>query len=161
MQLYNHMTPYTDDAFADGTGDWRRKHLAHTHRNTPQSMLPPCCGMSIDVFVVKYHWLTCRLLSNCCSNFHILEMAFTVAGFVKDPALLSNTKSSFPLGRTTKRNQYLLFPGLHGTRTTSWFIRGPLLFSRSLTVFFCQILSQMPPTPKFQHSDLWKDLLFE
>lgn len=118
-----------------GTGDWRRKHLVNMHRNTPQSMLFPCCGMSIDVFVVKHHWLTCTLLSNCCSNFRILEMAFTVVGFVKDPALLSNTKSSFSLGRTARRNQCLLFPGLPGTRTTFWFIRGPLPFRRSLIGF--------------------------
>ena len=115
-----------------GTGDWRRKHLANIHRNTPQSMLFSCCGMSFGVFVKKHHCFASRLLSTCCSSFQILAMAFSADGFVKDPALPSKTRTLFSLGRIRRRNQCLLWPGLHGTRTASCFVRRPFPLRRSL-----------------------------
>ena len=138
-----------------GAGDWRRRHLANMHRNTPQSMLFSCCGMSFGAFVKKHQCFTSRLLSTCCSSFHILAVAFSADGFVKDPALLSKTRTRFSLGRTTRRNQCLLRPGLHGTRTASSVALSEELFlSRDLSLVCCQILSQMPPSPEFLCSDL-------
>ena len=114
-----------------GAGDWRGRHRANMHRNTPQSMLFSCCGMSFGAFVKKHQCFTSRLLSTCCSSFHILAVAFSADGFVKDPALLSKTRTRFSLGRTTRRNQCLLRPGLHGTRTASCSVRRAFPFKRS------------------------------
>ena len=102
-------------------------HLANMHKNTPQSILFSCCGMSFAVFVKKHQGFTLRLLSTCCSSIHILAMAFSADGCEKDPALLSKTRTSFSLGRTTRRNQCFLKLGLHGTRTASCFVERLLL----------------------------------
>lgn len=60
-------------------------------------------GSSFDV-VKKHHCLRLRLLFTCCSSFHILAMAFSANGFVKDPALLSSTITCFSLGRANQES---------------------------------------------------------
>lgn len=104
-----------------------------TCTGTPQSMLFSCCGMSFGVFVKKYQFFASKLLFTCCStcSFYILAMESTTDGFVKDPALMSETRTRFSL-KQQQQQQEGTSNGLGLDYMEQCFVTRPFRFRRSL-----------------------------
>lgn len=110
-------------------------HLANMHGNTTINAVFLLWNVLWCVCQKVYQFFASKLLFTCCStcSFYILAMESTTDGFVKDPALMSKTRTRFSFKK--KKTQKGTSNGLGLDYMEQCFVTRPFRFRRSLIGF--------------------------